>query len=368
MKKLKACIIIGTRPEIIKMSPLIRELKRQNIDFFILHTGQHYSYELDKKIFEDLGLGKIKYNLHVGGNEYRKQVGMMIKNIQRILKDENPDIVFVQGDTNSVLAAAVAANKSGIKLGHHEAGLRSHDLRMLEEINRITTDHISDYLFVPTMDAMKNLKDEGIRSDKIFFTGNTIVDATLQNYEIAEKKSRILEKLKIKPKEYFLVTAHRAENVDEKEKLQGIIDGLVLVRQYFKKEIIFPIHPRTINNLKRFGIAVDRNIRLIDPLGYLDFLKLEGNAMVIITDSGGLQEEASILKVPCVTIRDNTERPETIRAGINILAGTNAKKILDSVKEILKRKKEFKNIFGDGNAAKKIVEAWKNAYLSNLNN
>lgn len=368
MKRLKACIIIGTRPEIIKMSPLIRELKKENIDFFILHTGQHYSYELDKKIFEDLELGEIKYNLKVGGNEYRKQVGMMIKNIQKILKDENPDIVFVQGDTNSVLAAAVAANKAGIKLGHHEAGLRSHDLRMLEEINRITTDHISDYLFVPTMDAMKNLEEEGIDRKKIFYTGNTIVDATLQNYEIAKKKSRILEELGVEKKDYILVTAHRAENVDEKERLQGIVDGLLLLKQYFKKEIIFPIHPRTVNNIKRSNISIGNELRLIDPLGYIDFLMLEANAFFIVTDSGGLQEEASILKVPCVTIRDNTERPETIKAGINVLAGTNPKRILESAKEILRKDKKWVDIFGDGKAAEKIVREWKNAYLNNINN
>jgi UDP-N-acetylglucosamine 2-epimerase (non-hydrolysing) len=351
------CIVIGTRPEIIKMAPLIRACQKKKLDFFILHTGQHYSYEMDRKFFDDLELPEPKYNLNVGGKEYRKQVGMMIREIMNVLTEEKPEIVFVQGDTNSVLAAALAANKLGIKIGHHEAGLRSHDLGMLEETNRIITDQISDYLFAPTRDAMKNLEDEGVSGHK-FLTGNTIVDAVKQNLLLSERKSEIMKMMGLKKKGFILVTAHRAENVDNKERLQGIINGLSLVHKETGLQVIYPIHPRTRKNLANFGIQVPETIMMVEPQGYLDFLKLEANAKLIITDSGGLQEEACILKVPCVTIRDNTERPETIEAGINILAGTAPEKILASAAKMLSYSGKWTNPFGDGNAGEKIIDTW----------
>jgi len=359
---MKATIIIGTRPEIIKMAPLIRACQRRGLDYFILHTGQHYSYEMDKKLFEDLELEEPKYNLNVGGQEYRKQVGMMTREIMNILEKEKPDVVFVQGDTNSVLAGALAANKLGIKIGHHEAGLRSHDLTMLEETNRIITDHIADYLFAPTQDALANLKEEGIDSHKVFLTGNTVVDAIFQNLELADKKNDIFEKLSLQKKNYIVTTAHRAENVDNFEKLKGIIDGLTLVGQEFNLPIIYPIHPRTLRNIEKFKLNIPAEIKLIDPLGYLDFLQLEANAKLIITDSGGLQEEACILKVPCITIRENTERPETIKAKVNILAGTNPEKILASAKKMMAENLEWINPFGDGQAAEKILDSFNNFY------
>jgi len=308
---MKICIVIGTRPEIIKMAPLIRACEQKKLDYFILHTGQHYSYEMDKKFFEDLELKEPKYNLEVGSREYRHQVGLMIRQLMEVLQKEKPDIVFVQGDTNSVLAGALAANKLGIPVGHHEAGLRSHDLTMLEETNRIITDHISDYLFAPTKAALKNLKDEGINHGNVYLTGNTVVDAVEQNLVLAEKKCAILDKLGLKSRQYVVVTAHRAENVDVEKRLRGIIEGLSLVHEHLKQPIVYPIHPRTVNNMEKFGIEVPKGIRLLDPMGYLEFLQLEANARLIITDSGGLQEEACILKVPCVTVRDNTERPAT---------------------------------------------------------
>lgn len=350
------CILIGTRPEIIKMSPLIRACEKKKQDYFILHTGQHYSYEMDRKFFEDLEIKKPKYNLNVGGQEYRKQVGMMIREIMAILDKEKPDIVFVQGDTNSVLAGALAANKLGIKIGHHEAGLRSHDLTMLEETNRIITDHIADFLFTPTIDADKNLRDEGISPENIFHTGNTVVDAVRQNLEISKKNADVHKKLGLN--EYILVTAHRAENVDVEKRLRGIMDGLMLVHQFFKKPIVWPIHPRTKNNMDKFGIEKPEGVRFIEPVGYLDFLQLEAEATLIITDSGGIQEEACIMQVPCVTIRDNTERPETIKAGVNILAGTNANSILSAAKEMSSKAHDWANPFGDGTAGEKIIDVW----------
>ncbi|MGM5482226.1 MAG: non-hydrolyzing UDP-N-acetylglucosamine 2-epimerase [Nanobdellota archaeon] len=355
---MKVCIVIGTRPEIIKMSPLIRACINKGLDFYILHTGQHYSYEMDKKICEDLEIPLPKYNLGVGGQPYRKQVGMMVREIMEVLRKEEPDIVFVQGDTNSVLAAALASNKLSIPIGHHEAGLRSHDTTMLEETNRIITDHIADFLFSPTKDALKNLKDEGINEKNVFHTGNTVVDAIEQNLELANKKKEVLKELKIKENEYVLVTAHRAENVDNVEKLKGIFDGLMLLQQYLQLPIICPIHPRTKKLVDEHKIDVNENIILIEPLGYLEFLQLEGHAKLIVTDSGGIQEEACILKIPCVTIRENTERPETIESGANILAGTEPKRILKACQEMLQKKTNWKNPFGDGKAGERILRLW----------
>lgn len=353
---MKIAIILGTRPEIIKMAPIIKELDRRAIDYFILHTGQHYSYEMDRKFFEDLELGEVKHNLKVGGQEYRKQVGMMIREIMIILEKERPDAIIVQGDTNSVLAGAQAANKLKIKIAHHEAGLRSHNLNMLEEMNRIVTDHISDFLFSPTENAYNNLIEEGIDQGKIYFTGNTIVDAVLQNIKLADKKVNILRDLGLEKGRYVLTTAHRAENVDFKERLQGILSGLEFVSKYLNAPIIYPIHPRTLKNIEKFQLKIPAAIKIMDPLGFLEFLQLEANAKLIITDSGGLQEEACILKVPCITVRDETERPETISAGINMLAGTNPEKILQCAKDILESKKEWTNPFGDGLAGKRIVD------------
>lgn len=353
---MKIAIILGTRPEIIKMAPIIKELENRNADYFILHTGQHYSYEMDRKFFEDLELREPHHNLNIGGNEYRKQVGQMIREIMRVLNETRPDVILVQGDTNTVLAGAQAANKLGIKIGHHEAGLRSHNLTMLEETNRIITDHVSDYLFCPTEDARNNLIEEGISADKIFLTGNTVVDSLLQNIELADKKVNIFEKLNIERKNYIVVTAHRAENVDIEERLKGILDGLGLVAENFSLPIIYPIHPRTLNNIKKFGLEIPPSVRMIEPLGYLEFLQLEANAKLIITDSGGVQEEACILKVPCVTVRDETERPEMIKAGMNILAGTDPETILNCAKKMLGGNKIWSNPFGDGQAGKRIVE------------
>src|SRR3989338_4490775 len=253
---MRLAIILGTRPEIIKMSPIIRICEEKNIDYFILHTGQHYSYEMDKKFFEDLEISQPAYNLNVGGQPYRKQIGNMTREIMAVLEKEKPDVVLVQGDTISVLAGALAANKLKIKIGHHEAGLRSHDLTMLEETNRIITDHISDYLFAPTDDALNNLYDEGITSDKVFLTGNTIVDAVSQNLALAEKKVDILEKLNLKKKNYILVTVHRSENVDNAIRLKGILKGLYLVARDLKLPIIYPIHPRTLKNIKNLNFKI----------------------------------------------------------------------------------------------------------------
>ena len=358
---MKIAIILGTRPEIIKMSPVIRECEKQSLDYFIFHTGQHYSYNLDKIFFEELELPKAKYNLDVGSGSHAEETGKMLIGIEKVLKEEKPDVALVEGDTNTVLAGALAASKLHIKVGHVEAGLRSYDRDMPEEINRVLADHVSDYLFAPTEKAKENLLREGIEENKIFVTGNTIVDAVYQNLEIAERKVDVLNKLDLERGGYFLVTAHRQENVDVKDRLKDILDGLELVYSEFNLPIIYPIHPRTMKRIKEFGLEVPKGIKLIEPLGFLQFLQLEANAKLVLTDSGGVQEETCILRVPCVTLRENTERPETLEVGSNLLAGVNQNKILEGVKKMLDKERDWKNPFGDGKSGSRIVKILEEA-------
>ncbi len=349
-------LCLGTRPEIIKMSPIIRALMEKGLDYFVIHTGQHYSYNLDKIFFHELEISTPKYNLNVGSGSHAEQIGRMLISIERVLKEEKPDIVLAGWDTNTGLASTLAASKLHMKIGRIEAGLRSYDRRMPEEINRVLADHISDYLFAPTKGAKNNLLKEGIEKNKIFVTGNTIVDAVFQNLEIARRKVNTLNKLNLNPNAYFLATAHREENTDNKERLKGILDGLKLVHYEFNLPIIYPIHPRTKKKINKFGLEIPKGIKLIEPLGFLEFLHLEANAKLILTDSGGLQEETCILNVPCVTLRNNTERPETIKVGSNILAGTDPHKIRAAAKKSLAAPANWTNPFGEGNAAEKIID------------
>ncbi len=351
---MKIAIVVGTRPEIIKMSPVIRECEKRNIDFFILHTGQHYSRNMDSIFFEQLELPDAKYNLDIGSSTHGEQTGKMLIGIEEVLEGECPDIALLQGDTNTVLAGAVAASKLGIKVGHVEAGLRSYDRRMPEEINRVLTDHCSDYLFAPTEKSRETLIGEGIPDEKIFVTGNTIVDAVFQNLEIVNNRVDILNDLHLNAGEYFLATVHRQENVDDNKIFEGIIKALECVVEEFGQRVIYPIHPRARKRIEDFDIDANK-VELIDPLDYPGFLQLESNARAVLTDSGGVQEETCILNVPCVTLRDNTERPETIEVGSNIIAGTSPEKILDSVRQIIKVEQNWANPFGDGRAGEKII-------------
>lgn len=348
-------IVLGTRPEIIKMSPIIRACEALGVDYFILHTGQHYSYELDQAFFEELDLPEPKYNLDVGSGTHADQTGQIMSGIEKVLMEEQPDVVLVQGDTNTVLAGALAAAKLHIKVGHVEAGLRSFDRTMPEEINRIVADHISDYLFAPTETSREYLLHEGIDEARISVTGNTVVDAVFQNLKISKKKCDVLGEMELKPGEYFLVTAHRAENVDVKERLEGILHGLATVGEAYSLPVVFPMHPRTAKMVREFGLSMD-GVTVTEPLGYLEFLQLESNAKLVLTDSGGLQEESCILGVPCVTLRDNTERPETVEVGANVLAGTGASAIVQAGEKMLSSTIPWQNPFGDGNASEKILD------------
>jgi UDP-N-acetylglucosamine 2-epimerase (non-hydrolysing) len=352
--QMKIAVVVGTRPEIIKMASVVRGLENNRVNYFILHTGQHYSYNLDRVFFEQLRLENAKYNLEVGSGSHAEQTGKILIGIEKVLEIEKPDIVLVEGDTNSVFAGALAAVKLHISVGHVEAGLRSYDKQMPEEINRILTDHCSDYLFAPTSKAKQILLGEGIVEEKVFVTGNTIVDAVYQNLEIAREAGNFLNTLHLTPGEYFLVTLHRQENVDNPARFAPILEGLERVAAKFRLPVIYPIHPRSRKMMSQFELESQKLI-LIEPIDFMGFLQLESNARLILTDSGGVQEEACILKVPCVTLRNNTERPETIEVGANILAGASSDKIIDCVSFMLSRENNWTNPFGDGKAGERIV-------------
>ncbi len=360
---MKVCLILGTRPEIIKMAPVIKECEKQKLDYRVLHTGQHYDYKMDKIFFEELSLKPRMINLNIGSGSHAEVTGKMLIEIEKNLLEEKPNIILVEGDTNSVLAGALAAAKLHIKIGHIESGLRSYDKRMPEEHNRIVVDHISDYLFAPTNKEEKILLNEGIAKGIIFVTGNTIVDSVYQSLEIARKESKILEKLNIKSQEYFLVTAHRQENVDNKKHLSGIIEALKKLSEKYNIPIIYPIHPRTKKRIKEFNFEeiIDKikNLKIIDPLGFLDLLMLEENAKLILTDSGGIQEEACTLKIPCVVMRKTSDRPESIEVGAAMLSWCDPKKIIDSVEIMLNKPRDWENSFGDGKASEKIINIIK---------
>jgi UDP-N-acetylglucosamine 2-epimerase (non-hydrolysing) len=356
---MKLSIVLGTRPEIIKLSPIIRECQRLCLDYFILHSGQHFSYNMDRVFFEQLRIPDAKYNLDVGLGTHAEQTAKILVGTEKVIQKEKPDIVLVEGDTNTVIAGSLAAAKIGVKVGHVEAGLRSRDMRMPEEINRILTDHCSDLLFAPTEKQRQILLSEGIPEEKIFVTGNTIVDAIQQNLNFSRGSGTILQDLDLKNGSYFLTTIHRQENVDDKSRLRDIIKGLEIIQKQFNLPVIYPVHPRSRKQLLNFNIRPD-SVRMIDPLDYLNFLQLESSARLILTDSGGVQEEACILGVPCVTLRYNTERPETLDVGANVLAGTDPQNIMKSVDYMLNRNEHrWENPFGDGKASEKILHIVK---------
>lgn len=354
---MKVFTIVGTRPEIIKMSPIIRLCIQRNINNIIIHSGQHYSPNMDKIFFEELKLPLPHANLNVGSGLPGAQTARIIEALESIILKEKPDVILAQGDTNTVLGAAIAATKTDVNFAHVEAGLRSFDRNMPEENNRIIADHISTYLYAPTIHAVNNLFNEGISNSKVFLTGNTIVDAVQQNTIIAKD----VETPFIIKKPYFLITIHRAENVDNLLRLESILSGLMLLSKTYPYELILPLHPRTKKVIEGQSINTG-NIRVVEPVGYIEFLKLIMDASLILTDSGGIQEESCILGVPCVTLRENTERPETIEVGANILAGYEPEKIVKSVKIMLNKEMKWENPFGDGKASERIIEHLVHSY------
>jgi UDP-GlcNAc3NAcA epimerase len=346
---LKIATIVGARPQFIKAAPVSRWL-RLHYREILVHTGQHYDYLLSEVFFRELGIPTPDYNLGVGSASHGRQTGEMLARLEEVLLQEKPDWVVVYGDTNSTLAGALAAAKLHIPVAHVEAGLRSYNRTMPEEINRVLTDHLSSLLFCPTDTAVRNLAREGI-TQGVYQVGDVMYDVALWGLEMAERKSTILESLGLKPNGYLLVTIHRPSNTDDPRNLSAIVSALNDVTE----TVVFPTHPRTQKALKHWGIHPNSNVWLIEPVSYLEMLVLEKNARMILTDSGGVQKEAYILGVPCVTLREETEWVETVEAGWNILVGANRERIVEAVRNF-KPAGDRPPLFGDGNASRRIVE------------
>jgi UDP-GlcNAc3NAcA epimerase len=364
---LKIASVVGARPNFVKLAPIHRAI-RPFSDHTIIHTGQHYDYGLSEIFFKEFHLPPPDIELDVGSGDSGFQTGEMIKKLERVFLDSKFEIVLVYGDTNSTFAGAFAASRASLKIGHIEAGLRSFDRSMPEEINRILTDHISDHLFAPTYTAVKNLEREHV-SGRVLYTGDLSVEIIKEAVNMASKSS-ILDNLTLDKKPYLLFTMHRAENTDNEEKMESVIRVFeTLLRKGIEERIIFPIHPRTSNKLKITGqykrIENCENVILLEPVGYIDFIKLMLNAHKVITDSGGIQKESYLLGVPCVTIRNNTEWIETLNDGWNRLTGTDPEKIVTAIVEAGPDKiHDFRDqtIFGYGKTSENIRDALKTSF------
>ncbi len=345
---MKVISIVGARPQFIKAAQVSREIRKSHQEI-IVHTGQHYDPPMSGNFFDELKIPKPDFNLGVGSGTHAEQTGKMVVGVEKILMDEEPDLVLVYGDTNSTLAGGLAAVKVHVPVAHVEAGLRSFNNKMPEEINRILVDRMSQLLFCPTTTAVENLKKEGITKG-VHLVGDVMYDAVLHNRELA-MKSQILEKLKLRKKEYLLVTVHRPSNTDKRENLEAIVDALISSGE----TIVLPVHPRTLKSLKKAKLhaKLDEAIKLIEPAGYLDFTCLAMNAKKILTDSGGVQKEAYFHGVPCITLREETEWVETVKDGWNVLVGADKDRILDAVRTF-EPDGERGESYGDGKAGEKI--------------
>ncbi len=320
---MKILSIVGARPQFIKCAPLSRVLRRDHQEILV-HTGQHYDPEMSDIFFKELDIPRPDYNLGIGSGNHGEQTGKMLAEIEKVLIKEKPEMVLVFGDTNSTIAGALAASKLNIKVGHVEAGVRSFDRMMPEEINRVLTDHISNLLFCPTVTAVKNLETEGITKG-VHLVGDVMIDALIYNRKLADERSKIIEKIGLVKGEYLVLTVHRPSNTDNIENMRSIIKAAAESGM----SVVFPVHPRTEKYLKEYGLldSMPSNMKLIQPVGYLDMLRLMSGAKKILTDSGGIQKEAFMLGVPCITLRENTEWMETLVGGWNVLVGGNKEKI-----------------------------------------
>ena len=351
--------VVGARPNFVKIASILRACRKTpEIESVLVHTGQHYTECMNKAFFEELDIPVPDVNLEVGSGSHAQQTAEIMKRFEPVVLKHNPDAVLVVGDVNSTLACALVAAKLGVKTIHVEAGLRSFDRTMPEEINRVLTDAISDILFVSEPSGLENLKREGIAATKIHFVGNVMID-TLELHRAKASNSRILDDLNVRAKEYAVVTLHRPSNVDQQEVLTGILDALAEIQKEIK--VVFPVHPRTRDRFVSAGLLhrIENlpNIVLTEPLGYLDFLKLMSEAKVVITDSGGIQEETTILGVPCLTVRENTERPVTVTEGTNILVGAGTARILNGYRDSLTTTRAHNRPkLWDGKASQRIVQ------------
>jgi len=357
MKKILS--IVGARPNFIKIAPVARAFKkyRKEVKHLLCHTGQHFDRRMSQIFFDDLKMPKPDFYLGVGGGSHAEQTARIMLELEKVLLAEKPDLVIVPGDVNSTMAAALVSTKMGIPIAHVEAGLRSFDKTMPEEINRIVTDVVADFLFVTEHSGMHNLRDEGMDDDRIFFVGNTMIDTLEANYEAVEACD-ITDQLKLKKEHYIVGTFHRPSNVDDKENLSALMKTLGRLAK--ERKLIFPVHPRTRKNIQAFGLEhlIPKGLILAEPMGYIEFLSLMRYAELVITDSGGIQEETTYMGVQCITVRKNTERPVTIDVGTNHLVGTSMEKVEKAAMDILGGTTKPGRIpeLWDGKAAKRIAE------------
>ena len=356
---MKILNIVGARPNFMKIAPIQREMeKNAALEPLIIHTGQHYDEKMSKLFFEDLELPRPARYLKVGSATHARQTAKIMVEFEKVVDEEKPDLVLVVGDVNSTAACSMVAAKMGVKIAHVEAGLRSFDRTMPEEINRMVTDTLSDYLFVTEQSGLDNLRKEGVADEKVFFTGNVMIDSLVYFLDKA-KNSNIINQLSLNGNEYALVTLHRPSNVDVKENFEKLLNAFSEIENDLK--IVFPIHPRSRKMLTNFGldnrISAMKNLVLLDPIGYLDFMKLMHGAKLVLTDSGGIQEETTYLGIPCITLRENTERPVTIDVGTNVLVGSDTELVISEAKKIISgqsKKGQVPDLW-DGKAAERIV-------------
>lgn len=356
---LKIINVVGARPNFMKVAPLVDAMKRREQQFspLVVHTGQHYDAMMSEAFFKDLGLPEPDLYLSVGSGSHAAQTAAVMERFEPVVLQEQPDWVLVVGDVNSTLACALVCVKLGIKVAHVEAGLRSRDRSMPEEINRLLTDQISDLLFTPSQDADENLRAEGIPEERIRFVGNVMIDSLNKQLERAQH-SKIREELGVAGQDYSVLTLHRPSNVDERQTFERILGALAAIGK--RLPIIFPVHPRTRKMIKESNLAFDSGLRLVDPLGYLDFLRLYSGARLVLTDSGGIQEETTVLGIPCLTLRENTERPITVTMGTNTIVGTDPAKITSAAFAALDHKKSPEHRIPplwDGQTADRILDA-----------
>jgi UDP-N-acetylglucosamine 2-epimerase (non-hydrolysing) len=360
---LKVINVVGARPNFMKVAPVVEAMRRRPSHFapVVLHTGQHYDERMSDAFFRDLGLPQPDVHLGVGSASHAQQTAAVMQRFEPVVLGQKPDWVLVVGDVNSTLACALVCSKLGVRVAHVEAGLRSRDRTMPEEINRLLTDQISDLLLTPSEDGDRNLLAEGIPAERIRFVGNVMIDSLFKQLERAEA-SRVREELEVAGSDYAVVTLHRPSNVDDPRVLRGILSALTRISESLP--VVFPIHPRTRKNLDEFGLLGASEgagrVRLVEPLGYLDFLRLYSGARLVLTDSGGIQEETTALGIPCLTLRENTERPVTVELGTNRVVGTDPERIVAEAEEALAQDKGAPPPpppLWDGRAAERILDA-----------
>jgi UDP-N-acetylglucosamine 2-epimerase (non-hydrolysing) len=364
LRHLRIINVVGARPNFMKMAPIIEAMNRhpERIQHLLVHTGQHYDEKMSQAFFNDLGMPKPDIDLEVGSGSHAEQTARIMVEFEKVCLREKPDLVIVVGDVNSTMACTITARKLGIRVAHVEAGLRSRDMAMPEEINRLCTDVLCDYLFTTDRFANENLRKEGVPEEKIFFVGNVMIDTLLKHKEMAGHLD-LMDRWGLEPGKYATLTLHRPSNVDERETLEGIFDALTEIATHLP--IVFPIHPRTRKMVEQFGLSSCLNngnrvqgIWTTEPLGYLEFLHLNMSARMVLTDSGGLQEETTVLGVPCITLRENTERPITCEEGTNVIVGNRKENILAAARKVLQGDIARGRVpeKWDGQAAERIVQ------------